>query len=255
MKLYLAKITPLLDPAFFEASLSFVPKERQDAIQKIHYKEDQARSLAAGLLLEYGLRERGYTLLEKEQGKQKVSLVYGEDGKPELFGDKLSGDSMSPDNSIFFNLTHSGDYAAAAFDAMPLGVDLEKVRDLGQHENSKKLAARFFCKREQEFLETVEARDGVAAYEVAFIKLWTRKESYVKAKGTGIRMPFDSFCVLEPQTEDQAFFFHTVTPDDRAYQLSVCGGRKEMPEIATLDLTDFGKTIIIKTCEGGEIHV
>ena len=250
MKLYLAKITPLLDPALFEALLPFVPKERQDAIKKIHYKEDQARSLAAGLLLEYGLRECGYTLLAKEHGKQKVSLVYGESGKPELSGDKLS-----LDNCIFFNLTHSGDYAAAVFDTMPLGVDLEKVREKKLHENSKKLAARFFCKREQEFLETVEARDGVTAYEVAFMKLWTRKESYVKAKGTGIRMPFDSFCVLELQTEDHALFFHTVTPDDKAYQLSVCSGRIEMPEIMTLDLTDFGKTIIIKTCEGGEIHV
>lgn len=245
MKLYLAKITPLLDPAFFEALLSFVPKERQDAIKKIRCTEDQARSLAAGLLLEYGLRECGYTLLEKEHGKQKVSLVYGENGKPEL----------SADNGIFFNLTHSGDYAAAAFDTMPLGVDIEKVREQEQHENSKKLAARFFCKREQEFLKKVEKQKGVAASEVAFIKLWTRKESYVKAKGTGIKLPFDSFCVLEPQTEDHTLFFHTVTPENESYQLSVCSGRKEMPEITTLDLTDIGKTIIIKTCEGGEIHV
>ena len=171
--------------------------------------------------------------------------MYGENGKPEL----------SADNGIFFNLTHSGDYAAAAFDTMPLGVDIEKVREQKQHENSKKLAARFFCKREQEFLEKVEKQKGVAASEVAFIKLWTRKESYVKAKGTGIKLPFDSFCVLEPQTEDHTLFFHTVTPENESYQLSVCSGREEMPKITTLDLTDIGKTIIIKTCEGGEIHV
>ena len=70
MKLYLAKIIPLLDPALFGALLSFVPKERQDAIKKIRCTEDQARSLTAGLLLEYGLRECGYTLLEKVHGKQ-----------------------------------------------------------------------------------------------------------------------------------------------------------------------------------------
>lgn len=244
MKLYLAKIAPFLDPAIFAEAFPLVTEERQNFIKKIHYAEDQARSLAAGLLLEYGLGERGYTLLEKEHGKQKVSLVYGEDGKPELSGD----------TGIFFNLTHSGDYAAAAFDTMPIGVDIEKMREQKQHENSRKLAERFFCKREREFLQKIEAQDGAEAYDVAFIKIWTRKESYVKAKGTGIKLSFDSFCVLEPETEDQTFFFHTMTPD-KDYQLSVCSGRKETPEITTLDLTDFEKTIIIKTCEGGKIHV
>ena len=104
---------------------------------------------------------------------QAIELVTGPRGKPAL----AAGGAASP----HFNLAHSGDLAVVALAGDELGADVEALRPFPRAE---RFAARFFAPSERRWLEArpVEQR-GHAALE-----LWTFKEAYLKAVGSGIAM-------------------------------------------------------------------
>lgn len=109
-----------------------------------------------------------------------LEFVYKEHGKPELAPDHNSRD-------IRFNLSHSHERAVLAVGAGgELGVDIERLRDSVEF---VKLAKRFFSPREAESLA------GLSGDELKrqFFQIWTAKESYIKAIGTGLRLPLDQF--------------------------------------------------------------
>lgn len=106
MRVLITNISPLRDAALYEELLRYVPAERQEKIARCGKQEDRRRSLGAGLLLEYGLRSLGCSLLPLVPGTETVHLVRGAHGKPELSGG----------TGVHFNLSHAGDYAAAVFD-------------------------------------------------------------------------------------------------------------------------------------------
>ena len=110
--------------------------------------------------------------------EKDIVLQKGEHGKPYL-----------PDSDLRFNLSHSVDLALYAFArGRDVGVDLEretrKVKALD-------IAERFFSASEKEFLRSLP-EDGLQA---AFLRIWTRKEAYVKAVGTGITEGLSTFSV------------------------------------------------------------
>jgi 4'-phosphopantetheinyl transferase len=95
----------------------------------------------------------------------KVPLTVGSQGKPQVRG-------------LEFNLSHSGDLVAYAFGLVPLGIDIEQRRsmDYGQ------LVERFFAEDEwQEWQQLPET-----AHAATFFQVWTVKEAYLKAIGTGL---------------------------------------------------------------------
>ncbi|MDB9315783.1 4'-phosphopantetheinyl transferase superfamily protein [Spirulina sp. CS-785/01] len=99
---------------------------------------------------------------------QTLTFTYSDQGKPALVSSPLQ-----------FNLSHSGEFALYGFTRQtPLGVDLEKIRPLPH----LKLAQRFFQPQEYQALSRLPPRDQ----ELAFFRIWTRKEAYLKATGEGI---------------------------------------------------------------------
>lgn len=84
-----------------------------------------------------------------------------------------------------FNLSHAGDYAAAVFDEGEVGIDVEQVRRV----NVNVMRRQF----------TAEENAYLLSEPDAFLRLWTRKESYCKAVGEGLHLPLSSFDVLEDQ--------------------------------------------------------
>ncbi|MGL6344173.1 MAG: 4'-phosphopantetheinyl transferase family protein [Waterburya sp.] len=60
-----------------------------------------------------------------------------------------------------------------------MGVDLEYLREM---ENIIKLAKRFFTHREFQLIADLTGREQ----QIAFYQLWTAKEAYLKAIGTGL---------------------------------------------------------------------
>jgi 4'-phosphopantetheinyl transferase len=95
-------------------------------------------------------------------------LVEGPQGKPEV------------SNGPFFSLSHSGDLALCAVSpARRIGVDVEQLRPVA---GAEQIARRWFTVSELEAY--LEAR--AAQPDQAFLRVWTRKEAYLKALGTGL---------------------------------------------------------------------
>lgn len=112
-----------------------------------------------------------------------ISFRYTQYGKPFL----------SPDSDLRFNVSHSHGLALMGFvRRREIGVDVEQVR---AQEDAKKLAERFFSVRERDNLRDLSG-DQLHA---AFVRCWTRKEAYIKAKGGGLSLPLYQFDVsIEP---------------------------------------------------------
>lgn len=219
MRVLITNISPLRDAALYEELLRYVPAERQEKIARCGKQEDRRRSLGAGLLLEYGLRSLGCSLLPLVPGTETVYLVRGAHGKPELSGGA----------GVHFNLSHAGDYAAAVFDEGEVGIDVEQVRRVNVN-----VMRRQFTAEENAYLRSEPD---------AFLRLWTRKESYCKAVGEGLHLPLSSFDVLEDQVAGRTapaaeaaeaemavreadagqFYLYTEVPV-KGYVLSVCAG-------------------------------
>ena len=76
MKIYMTDIVPFWDEKIFAQMLPFITEDRKNKIMQLKKKEDRCRSLAAGLLLEYALREYGISLLPGKM--QQMYLRFGE---------------------------------------------------------------------------------------------------------------------------------------------------------------------------------
>jgi len=84
---------------------------------------------------------------------------------------------------VHFSLSHGGSWAVCAVGETPLGVDVELPRC------SIAVARRWFHPEE---VAAAEDPDSLC-------RLWTAKEAFVKALGTGFSTPLNSFVVrLDP---------------------------------------------------------
>ena len=150
----------------FKEQIKLLPT-RWEKVNKIKKEEDRLRSLAAGILLSYGLRENGIDL-------DACRLVAGVHGKPQVAGCE----------GLHFNLSHTGNYAVAVFSDASVGIDIEHRRTLKQS-----LLDKCCTEEEQAWIQSQPDK------EMAFVRLWTAKESYVKWSGEGITFPLKSIAV------------------------------------------------------------
>ena len=113
----------------------------------------------------------------------EIGLRYGEIGKPYI---------ALPENSeLMFNYTDSGGYLIYAFSAnIEVGVDLEF---LPRETNFEALVQRKLTTLESNAFYALPE----ALHETAFLACWTRKESYGKALGVGIRYSMSDVTLCE----------------------------------------------------------
>lgn len=116
-------------------------------------------------LLSLCLKELG---VDYTAGVTPVSL--GERGKPSL--------TLHPE--LHFSISHADGIAAAMVSEHECGIDCEPVRRY-----DPRVIRRVCSEAEQEFLEAAPADER----ELLFFSLWTLKEAYVKAIGTGLVFP------------------------------------------------------------------
>ncbi len=172
-----------------ERWLTLVPQDRAERIARLRHWQDQWRSLAGDRLVRYVLREQ-YGIPEERNVHRRDAY-----GKPALIG-----------RDVQYNVSHSGDWVTAAFHATePVGVDIERIG-----EADLQLAETMFARSEYEAL----CREPVEARARCFYAIWTGKESYIKARGLGLSIPLDSFCVASTVQCEEGLRESAVTCSD-----------------------------------------
>ena len=194
MEIYISSIQPYLEPSGALTYLDLVdfdllPKSRQEKIKNFVRRSDKARALVAGLLL-----RKICHVTEDEH------LTLGPQGKPYL---KNHGKS----DGLFFNLSHSGKYVVLVTAQREVGIDIEEMvfenreqpnshtlRKVGielkeMMPYSEKVARAVLTPEELKWLKEQNSAE-------AFYRLWTAKESVMKAFGLGFSLPPESFSVL-----------------------------------------------------------
>lgn len=128
---------------------------------------------------------------------ERVPLVVTADGKPEVPG------------GPFFNLSHSAGRLLVAVAAVPIGVDVERVRVVSAADD---LVRRWFHPAEREQYERLPAELRPAA----FLRGWTCKEALLKGIGCGSRELAGCVVELDPQRRPAV----RLSPDRGAWQLA-----------------------------------
>lgn len=105
---------------------------------------------------------------------------------------------------IFYNISHSGKWIICVVGKVPMGIDIQYKKDA----NYEKIGKRILSK--QEFAELKEAENK----RDRFYYFWTKKESYVKYTGEGIRMELGKLAY------EGCRFYHWMLGEE--YQLALC---------------------------------
>lgn len=181
---YYADVSCLANRALFQEKSKLLSPYRQQKIAVLRHEKDKCRSLAAGLLLNHALGIYG---LQEKSAEYEI----GEWGKP-IF-------KYHPD--ISFSLSHSGDYAICTIGDAPLGNDIEQRK-----EGRLKVADRFFAKEELAWL--YDAKED-AERDLRMFRLWTMKESFLKATGRGMSLSLKDFSIHVEEASGRARVRHS----------------------------------------------
>ncbi|MBS1551822.1 MAG: 4'-phosphopantetheinyl transferase superfamily protein [Bacteroidetes bacterium] len=115
----------------------------------------------------------------------EIEFSYSEFGKPFLNG-----------SNIRFNVSHSGKAGIIAVNSDDeLGIDIELIREVP---DLLTLSRRFFSKTEIAELNKSDS----SKITNSFFYCWTRKEAFIKALGTGLQHPLNSFSVTTGENSE-----------------------------------------------------
>jgi 4'-phosphopantetheinyl transferase len=173
-------------------------EEVREKVAACRREDDALRSLAGGLLT--------WRIANRKP------VGYTDKGKPFIAG------------GPFFNVSHSGDYAAAVVsENAPVGIDIENTEN-NRGGNFSRLAEKAFHPEELSRFNKNPTRQH-------FYEVWTQKEAFVKMKGGGLGIGLKTFIVLSPAwnglaqvagTDGDARFFTRLIRDLAPYVIAVC---------------------------------
>ncbi len=145
---------------------------------------------------------RGILAKYLSQSAPDITIRRSARGKPQV----VAKDNDTP---LQFSVSHSADHMLVAVTRSDdVGVDLERMTRLADVE---RIAARFFARGEYDALLALPADQRADA----FFRAWVRKESVVKALGTGIAAAFDAFTVALGKDVQQEIDVTGITGIDR----------------------------------------
>ena len=166
--IYMMNTKELESGAVFAKQYASLSAARRKKVDSYRAERGRRQSLGAGILLAEGLRRYGVK-------ENEVRMAVGGHGKPYL-----------PDYpEIYFNLSHSAEMVMAAFSDREIGCDIEQLR-----EPPMAVARRCFCPGEYEY---IVRQSDEEKRKMAFYRLWTLKESFLKATGQGLRLSMKEF--------------------------------------------------------------
>lgn len=260
MKIIVSDIRQFDSEFSFKEALNKLDKKRISRINSLKSPEDKKRSLTAGLLINYAMRELN------------INSEIKSDSHGKLFWDNNS--------ELFFNISHSGNFATIAYGNTPVGIDIQKFRNINDG-----VAKRFLSTAEYEVLQACDS--GFTSHfplcannDMAFPHdcpstpgaplcvhndmasaqnknkqqylntLWSIKEAYIKLTGLGLFYDMRQ-CVVNmmagtisefagssegsvsqnpPAYKQTAFVKHfSFISDNDTYNLSVCSHQDNVP--------------------------
>jgi 4'-phosphopantetheinyl transferase len=192
--------------------------------------DDEERDRAARLLLDADRRDfiAAHALLRSMLAfygnfpATRWRFVADPDGKPRV-------DLRAGGAALEFNLSHTRGLVAAAVAVcgLPVGIDVEQIEP---RKADFRVAEEFFASAEVRALKAMPPAEQVTG----FFRYWTLKEAYIKAVGTGLAMPLQSFsfALVPPRVtfeagsgDDAAAWEFAVLPTTDRHILSVAAAR------------------------------
>jgi len=166
--------TDPIGPADLRRWIDILDEEERERAGRFWLQSDRREFIAAHALVRTMLTYYG------NQPAAAWRFSTDEYGKPEIA-------SYSGHSELRFNLAHTrGLVAAAVTSHGRVGIDVEKI---DRAKSDFAVAEEFFAPAELGLLRQVPDAD----WPIWFFRLWTLKEAYIKAIGTGISTPLQSF--------------------------------------------------------------
>ena len=120
---------------------------------------DMSRSLLEKVLVDYCGMSRKTEINTEKRGRKYIDRKYG----------------------LHFSITHTDHFWFCSVSGRRNGIDAENLSR--QIANQERLAARFFTDREKDY---IHAGSDETDIRIRLIRLWTRKEAYLKYTGEGL---------------------------------------------------------------------
>lgn len=160
-------------PVETNEALKALSREEAERYNRFRFNDDKFRFLLARYLLK--------TFAPEIAGQRHHSndITFNEFGKPHF-----------KDSPLQFSISHSGDISAVAFsDSGCIGLDIEFHRNI---DDMKALSSRFFSGKENIFLANCHDLE----FRRNFFRIWSAKEAFLKASGTGVSTDLKSFSTV-----------------------------------------------------------
>lgn len=180
MRVLIADVRCLSDEGLYSRACALVDEKRRQQAERMHGEADRRRCIGAGILLNAALRAHaaqeapGFSCCDLVKAvkyydeRLNYPVAHMPGGKPYFEGR----------TDLYFNLSHSGDYAACVLADRPAGIDIEGKRNV-----SGSLAKRFYSEAECAWIKQGNDKEE---QETRFFRLWTLKEAYGKVTGEGL---------------------------------------------------------------------
>ena len=210
--LWLAPVAALLDA---EADPAVpLPEEELAYCRRYRHPLSRRRALAARLL--------AHRALAWLDSGRSWTIAHRAGGQPCLSGSALA-----------ISLAHSGDGVACALGTVAaLGVDVEAIRP---RPRILAFARRFYSAAEVAWLESLAGADQCAA----FYDIWTLREAWLKARGSGLRELRRAPCTRDVLAGGVPDWQWQQVIDEPGYRLALCwraaGGAQVPLEPAALE--------------------
>lgn len=220
------KIPNKISENSYNKLLEIVSQKRRANIERYSNLNDIYSSLLGSILVRFFMIK--YFSLTNEEIKIKIT--------------KYNKPYQETIKNFYFNISHSGGWVVCAFDRQPIGIDIEKIKII-DYTNIGKL----FHTKEYETLMCSSHPVNL------FFKIWTQKESYIKANGKGLLIPLESFIVnckdsniFEIASKNSKKIYYTKSYKfENSFIISLCKENKKFEnKIKKLELNELLRVFV-----------
>lgn len=201
-----------------------------DETKLIHFLLPDQKSRASKFICE---KSKNIYLLSHAFLNKSLSMLLKKNLNELIFYQNSSGKPYLKNSSCFFNLSHSHKSWAIVLSKYDVGIDIENVK---YNLDCESIASSYFHPFEKNYINSSNNK-----YD-AFFYIWTRKEAFFKATGTGINENLSNVNVVAENILSnislKSEFFLTTKRIDEIY-ISVAKTNNEPIHFTKIDAKNY----------------